>query len=180
MICLFSFQMRALRHRITWRVRKSRRSRNIFADQNPRRPPAQGCQLHYCHSRFAEGIRRPRALPICLAQEIWWNRSTGKCFSNASALNLLGLSEFQTQNFCAHSLETQGFARKKFLWSFFLSMRVASFKSNCQNSEVFGFLDITFIFFSQNIFWHLRFEIWLTVMFIKKLKLISFILINIV
>ena len=152
MICLFSFQMRALRHRITWRVRKSRRSRNIFADQNPRRPPAQGCQLHYCHSRFAEGIRRPRALPICLAQEIWWNRSTGKCFSNASALNLLGLSEFQTQNFCAHSLETQGFARKKFLWSFFYRCELQASNLTVKTQKFLVFLILPLFFLAKTFF----------------------------
>ena len=83
---LLHFQMWELRHFFIGTMWEFRGSRDFSANENTRWLDAQRCQLHHRHFGLAQEVRGSRTLPICLAQEVWRNRSAGKkavCISNA-------------------------------------------------------------------------------------------------
>ena len=72
------FQMWELRHFFIGTMWEFRGGRDFSANENTRWLDAQRCQLHHRHFGLAQEVRGSRTLPICLAQEVWRNRSAGK------------------------------------------------------------------------------------------------------
>ncbi len=70
--------MRELRDNVTGAMREPRRGRDVPADEDARRPPAQGRQLHHGHSRLEEEVCRPRTLSVRPTQKVWRNGHPGK------------------------------------------------------------------------------------------------------
>lgn len=59
-------------------MRKPQGGGAVPGDQDPRRGPAQGRQLHHGHPRLEEKVRGPRKVPVCPAEKVWRERLSGK------------------------------------------------------------------------------------------------------